>query len=120
MRIYQTSSIRAFNSQFEKLWDETEAEAVTAKIASKLGEPLPPAKWINDLKTVHKATNMADQYFDRFSRNGKWTQVVKTKPSSTFTSHALTNGVTCTPPTNKLQKILIANFTLLRRTDNCN
>jgi hypothetical protein len=94
MDIYQTSSFPSFNTQFQHLWNEREAEVIAANVSAQQGELAPPSKWSNTLKTVLLLTKTADQYYDRYSRAGKWIKELRSKPTSS--SRALTATGTAT------------------------
>lgn len=96
--IYQTTSVPAFNNQFQQISTARTAEVASARIASQSAKALPVSVYTNDLATVQLLTNMADQFYDSYSQNGTWSMHVKTKASTAqVTQQALStnNPVTC-------------------------
>jgi hypothetical protein len=93
LKVFQTSSVRAFNVQFDKIAAERDTEAILDRVHRLRGQPVPPHVWKDDLNTIHLITDSADQYFDRFSRSGEWTKNGKNKPSPV--PQVMVTTVTC-------------------------
>lgn len=87
--IYQTSSVTAFNSQFQQIATARASEEANRRISEQTGKSAPVATYSNTFQSIQFLTNMADQFYDQYTQEGHWSKYVKTKASNSDQQAAL-------------------------------
>lgn len=79
IRILQTTSVPAFNAQFDNIAVKRASEQADVRIALDAGQAAPALIYSNTLTTVEKLLHLASTFYDRYTREGLWQIHVKSK-----------------------------------------
>jgi hypothetical protein len=94
LKLFQTSSVPEFNDHFKSLTTDRRKEVSDQRIAFLTSTVSSPPMFCEDLVTVQRICDGANNVYEQMVRDGLWNTTIKTKPNST--SHALnTTTVTC-------------------------